>query len=362
MKLRLSAKRAVALAISAALLIAIADYLAGKEISLGIFYLLPVFFASWFAGLGAGLGLACLSVLLTILVAVRVGHPFSSALYFSIDASGTFAGHVVFAFLASRFRRAHDAVTTLNASLERQVEDRTRQLDAALRELETFAYVVAHNLRTPLRAIYGHAAILREDIPVSRSHVAEQPLRRIEANALEMSSMIDGLLAFAGLAHKALDRRWIDLDALVAEVWASLELKVEGRDIGFSVEDGGRCYGDRPLLKQVLSNLLSNAIRFTSSRPRGEVVFRHRVDGTCDVFSVADNGVGFDEQHAGRMFSLFQKLHVGEGLSGTGAGLALVQRVVERHGGRVWADGKVDRGATFYFTLPRPADRAETDA
>ena len=235
-----------------------------------------------------------------------------------------------------------------NQNLRRTHEE----LKSALRELEGFSYSVSHDLRSPLRAIEGFARILEEEHLASLDEEGRRLLRIIRDGGAKMGRLIDGLLGFSRLGKQSLVLAPVDMDLLVSEVVAELRLNDQQPPNRVILQVLPSAYGDRALLRLVWINLLSNAAKYTGTRkqPRIQVAGLHK--GTETIYSVADNGVGFDMQYAGKLFGVFQRLHAEEEFPGTGVGLSFVQRIVNRHGGRVWAEGAVDKGATFFFALP----------
>ena len=225
------------------------------------------------------------------------------------------------------------------------------QLAAANKELESFSYSVSHDLRSPLRAIDGFARMLAEDHGAALAPDAQRQLGVIRANAARMGQLIDDLLAFSRLGRKALEAAPVDLAELARTVAEELRREVADRPIEVAIESVPPARGDRSLLRQVLINLLANAFKFTRGRTPARITFGARRDHGETVYYVRDNGVGFDMAYAAKLFGVFQRLHRAEEFEGTGVGLALVQRIVRRHGGRVWAEARVDEGASFYFTL-----------
>jgi PAS domain S-box-containing protein len=221
----------------------------------------------------------------------------------------------------------------------------------ANRELESFSYSVAHDLRAPLRGIDGFSQALLEDCGDQLDDTGHQHLQRVRAAAQRMGELIDSLLAVARLARTELRSETVDLSALAAASVADLRNLDPGRDVDVVIEPSMRVRGDPRLLRVVLDNLLGNAFKFTAKRAKGEIEFASRTEDGERVFFVRDNGVGFDPRYAGNLFRVFQRLHDAREFPGTGIGLATVQRVILRHGGRTWARSEPGQGATFYFTL-----------
>ncbi|GAB4440122.1 MAG: hypothetical protein Kow00120_08160 [Anaerolineae bacterium] len=246
------------------------------------------------------------------------------------------------------------------AELEERVRDRTAQLEAANKELESFAYTVSHDLRAPLRAIDGFSRILIEEHGPQLHEEAQHYLQRVRENAQRMGDLIDHLLAFSRLGRQPVEKQWVEPGALAREVVDDLRAQDPTRDITVTVGALPRCRADPALLRQVFANLLENAFKFTATRAAAVVEVGAYVDGDAPdqhVYFVRDNGVGFDMQYADKIFGVFQRLHRAEDFGGTGVGLASVQRIVHRHGGRIWVEAKVNEGATFFFTL---GERANT--
>ncbi|WP_204005136.1 ATP-binding protein [Virgisporangium aurantiacum] len=253
-------------------------------------------------------------------------------------------------------RAAEDAVRRLNAELEDRVDRRTaqlaaraEQLRAANAELEAFSYSVSHDLRAPLRAVDGFARMLELDYATFLDDTGRRYVARVRAGAQTMGELIDGLLAFSRLQRQELSHEEVRLDRLVDEVWDELAPDRVGRRVELVVGDLPPAAGDRRLIRQVVANLLHNALKYTRSRAETRI----EVGFTDDAYFVKDNGAGFDSQYVDRLFQVFQRLHRAEDYEGTGVGLALASRIVLRHGGRIWAEGETDRGATFHFTLPK---------
>lgn len=240
--------------------------------------------------------------------------------------------------------------------LERRVEERTSEMQAANKELEAFSYSVSHDLRAPLRAVDGYARMLEEDYGGTLDAEGTRLLDAVRANSQKMGQLIDDLLAFSRLGRAPLQTQPIQMEPLVQQIVDELRPEVNGRNIEFEVGALGSADVDPGLLKHALSNLLSNAIKFTRDKDPAVVEIGRRSEsdaGENTVYYVRDNGAGFDMKYYKKLFGVFQRLHSSVEFPGTGVGLAIVQRVINRHGGRIWADAQPGEGATFYFTLQR---------
>ena len=252
--------------------------------------------------------------------------------------------------LAESFNIMTARVEQARADLEQRVAARTAELTNVNRELESFSYSVSHDLRAPLRAIAGFVQILEEDHGGSFNAEAKRSLERVKVNASRMGQLIDDLLAFAQIGRVSLHPQRVDLNH-IAHTMAEEALAAAERPVKLTIEPLPPCVGEPVLLKQVFANLLSNAVKFSARAEHPQITVGALTDGETTYF-VRDNGAGFDERFAEKLFGVFQRLHRTVEFEGTGVGLAIVQRIINRHGGRVWAEGKVNQGATFYFTLP----------
>ncbi len=253
--------------------------------------------------------------------------------------------------LGHSFNAMAGEVQRARSDLEGQVVERTRALRETNAELEAFSYSVSHDLRAPLRAIHGFSRILLEDHGASLDPEAKRVLGVIDENTRRMGHLIDDLLAFSRLGRKELETASVDMADLVRVVAAEVRRSVGDRPLDIAIGPLPPARGDRDMLRQAVTNLLDNAAKFTRHRTPGHIEVGHRADGAESVYYVKDNGAGFDPRYAGKLFGVFQRLHRAEEFEGTGVGLAIVQRIVLRHGGRVWAEGQPDAGATFFFTL-----------
>ncbi len=234
-----------------------------------------------------------------------------------------------------------------------QLQATAAQLEVANKELEAFSYSVAHDLRAPLRAMNGFAQILATDAADQLSAESLDHLQEIRTNADKMAGLIDAMLSLSRLTRQELKTEQVDLSALAETVVASHRAGEPARTVEVTIQPGLIAHADPALARTLLENLIGNAWKFTSHTPRARVELGVEAAEGEPVFFVRDNGAGFDTAYAGKLFQAFQRLHSQTDFAGTGIGLATVQRIVRRHGGRVWAMGAVGQGATFYFTLPR---------
>jgi PAS domain S-box-containing protein len=248
-------------------------------------------------------------------------------------------------------RRQEQELRDLNTRLEQRVAERTHELELANRELEAFSYSVSHDLREPLRAVNGFSQAMLEDYAEKLPPEARHYLASIRQGALRMGQLIDDLLAFSRLGRQPLKRRTVDVRAIVDECVKGL-VAAEGDKTKVVLGDLTPCEADAGLTQQVFANLLSNAFKYSRKRPDPKIEVRSsRNDAGHVVYSVKDNGTGFDMKYASKLFQVFQRLHRTAEFEGTGVGLAIVHRIVTRHGGRIWFDAAPDQGATFHFTL-----------
>lgn len=250
-------------------------------------------------------------------------------------------------------RLLHLEIKRLYDQVEERVEQRTAELEESNKELEAFSYSVSHDLRAPLRALDGFSQAMLDDFGPQLPEEGQRYLKTIRYSAQQMSTLIDALLEFSRFNRQELDKQAVDTSKLVHSALDELGFPWQGRQVEIRIGDLPVSSGDPVLLKQAWINLLSNALKYTNKREKAEIeIGSTKVNGT-EAFFVRDNGTGFDMRYADKLFGVFERLHRMEDYEGTGIGLAMVQRIVKRHGGRVWADAAIDRGATFHFTLAK---------
>ncbi|HEY3909554.1 MAG TPA: ATP-binding protein [Stellaceae bacterium] len=362
--------------VAVALGVALASqYYGVRDVELPLFEL-AIVVTTWYAGVGP-------SVLAVVLSAACYNYFFSEPLY-SFEISNedlpsfvlfTASAAIVAWFVAVRRRiesdlrhardnlqveveqrkRREDEIRKLNNELAK----RARDLETSNNELESFAYSVSHDLRAPLRHVVGYSELLQKQASSSLDEKSRRFMQTILESAKRMGNLIDDLLAFSRIGRAETKNTLVSLDQLVKDIVAEIGQDTKGRDIVWKIDPLPVCYGDRSMLRLVIFNLLSNAVKFTRMRAQAEIEIGC-VDGEDEVeVFVRDNGAGFDMQYVDKLFGVFQRLHLPEEFEGTGIGLATVRRIIHRHGGNVRAEGGVDRGAIFYFSLPKAHDAAE---
>ena len=337
---------------------------------------LAIVLTAWYAGIGP-------SVVAVVLSATCFNYFFTEPLYtFEISSEDlpNFFLFIVWAIITSGFvsvrrriegdlrltrdhlqvdleqrkQREHE-IRKLNQELVRQAAE----LEASNKELESFAYSVSHDLRAPLRHVVGFSELLQKQASSSLDDKSRRYIQTILESSKRMGNLIDDLLGFSRIGRAETKKTAVDLEQLVREVVAELRQESAGREIAWKIGPLPACYGDRSMVRLAVVNLVSNAVKFTRMRRPAEIEIGS-VDGNrneVEVF-VRDNGAGFDMQYANKLFGVFQRLHLSEEFEGTGIGLATVQRIIHRHGGKVRGEGAVDQGATFYFSLPKALDAA----
>jgi len=282
---------------------------------------------------------------------VQAFYPEPLNAWFEVRCYPSAEGLAQFFTDVTKRKQAEEEIHRLNAELEQRVRDRTAQLEAANQELETFAYSVSHDLRAPLRGIDGWSAALVEDFAAQLDEEARHYLNRVRSEAQRMGQLIDDLLRLSRVTRAPLERDCVDLSAVAHSIADNLREVHADRRIEFAIQPGLTASGDARLLEVALTNLLSNSAKFTGKKPEARIEVGLTEHQGQPAFYVRDNGAGFDMAYARSLFGPFQRLHRASEFPGTGIGLATVQRIVHRHGGRIWVEAQVDRGATFYFTL-----------
>jgi light-regulated signal transduction histidine kinase (bacteriophytochrome) len=234
---------------------------------------------------------------------------------------------------------------------ERLLHTRTAELEEANQELEAFSYSVSHDLRWPLRAIDGYSRILIDEYGSRLDPKAQRYLHSMRTSTQQMDRLVEDLLAFSKLGRQPLKKQFVDVAELARLAFGELDSQTEGRSVDINIGTLAPSSADPALLKQVFVNLLHNALKFTRTRPHAIISVAYQDRDGIGVYSVQDNGIGFDMKYVDKAFGVFQRLHRPEEYEGTGVGLAIVHRIISRHGGRIWAEAEVEKGANFYFTL-----------
>lgn len=305
---------------------------------------------SWYAGIGP-------AVTAIVLCTLCFDYFFTEPYYtFEITSRDLpyFIIYVIWAFTVSYFSAVRRRVEENLLKAQESLAKRAVELEVANKELEAFAYSASHDLRAPLRHIVGYAELLQKHAASVLDEKANRYLKVLMEAARRMGVLIDDLLGFSRIGRAETKKVSVDLEQLVPPVIAELSQDTDGRDIVWKIGALPLCYGDRAMLRIVFVNLISNAVKFTRGRPQAQIEIgcSRRSNDKVEIF-IKDNGVGFDMEHANKLFGVFQRLHLPEEFEGTGIGLATVQRIVHRHGGTCWAESALNHGAAFHFTVPR---------
>jgi signal transduction histidine kinase len=329
----------VALALGVALLMERYNF-RGVEFPLLLF---AVALTVWYAEMGPG-------ILSVVISSLAFNYFFTEPLHSLYVTRSELPYYLVFLLFASLVA----FFAAVRRRVERDLLQSRGELEASNKELEAFAYSVSHDLRAPIRHISGFTELLQKNAASDLNEKSQRHVAMILESAKRMGNLIDDLLAFSRIGRKEAHTTMVNLQQLVQEAQSEVAQETNGRNINWKIGKLPACHGDRSMLRLALVNLVSNAVKFTRTRPQAEIEIassNHNPDQI--VVFVRDNGVGFDMKYVNKLFGVFQRLHGPEAFEGTGIGLATVQRIVHRHGGRVWAEGLVDAGATFYFSLPK---------
>jgi light-regulated signal transduction histidine kinase (bacteriophytochrome) len=279
--------------------------------------------------------------------------PDGSTQWFELSVQPVPEGIFILSIDITERKKAEASLKELNSQLEHRVHQRTEQLKRANEEMEAFSYSVSHDLRAPLRAIIGFAAILEEDYTQQLDEEAKRITGIIKSNTTKMGALIDDLLTFSRMGRQDLLKISIDSHQMVHEIKEMLDkMNTNGKTVRWQIQPLPAVKADVTTLRQVWVNLLSNAFKYSGNNaaPKIEVGAIRQTGQT--IFYVKDNGVGFDEKYKNKLFKVFQRLHSAEEFEGTGIGLAIVDKIISKHGGKVWAEGEINKGAAFYFSLP----------
>jgi signal transduction histidine kinase len=297
------------------------------------------------------LGAVVILITLGIALAVVLGERIASSIRALVAPALALGSGEPVAVLRDHLRESEEVGAAISTAAE-LLAHRTSELEAANRELQEFSYAISHDLSTPLRAIAGYAQLVVEDHGSQLDEEGRRMLAGVRDGTVRMGKLIDSLVDFMGIARRKLDRREVDMNELVRTVFERQRNALPPRRLRLEVGDLPPAWGDREMLRRVLDNLLTNAIKFIPVQADGLIVVAGEIVGGATVYKVIDNGVGFDMRYANKLFEVFEHLHSPEEFAGLGVGLAIVKRIVGRHGGRVWAEGKVGAGATFCFSIP----------
>jgi light-regulated signal transduction histidine kinase (bacteriophytochrome) len=330
------------------MLLGFIDYLEGPDLSFIIFYLIPVALVTWFAGKWPGILISIASAVTWIVSDIMVKTSYSHFLMPYLNMVVEFSVFLLVVYIFSTLKTVLAREEELNIKLKQNIQ----QITDLNNELETFNYSVSHDLRTPLIVIGGFAKRLLKKYSGNLDDKGREELNIIQENVQRMGLLIDDLLAFSRSERQQIKSEVVDMNKLARNAVEELKVLTSEKTL-IDLKDIPSVYGDPIMLHQVLYNLISNAIKFTTHKETAIIEIGCKIEKDEYIYYVKDNGAGFDMKHADKLFGVFQRLHKSEEFEGTGIGLAIVQRIVKRHGGRVRAEGIAGEGATFYFSLPR---------
>lgn len=274
-------------------------------------------------------------------------------MWLEIRAHAHVDGIAIFYNDITKHKKVEEKIRSFNHELELKVKERTAELEVANKELESFCYSVSHDLRSPLRIIHGYTSILIEDYVKAMDNEAMKLGKSILTNANKMGELIDDLLDFSRLGRKELAKRNVVMKDMVENIWQEFSRYEANRVIEFKVRELPAALADDTTIRQVWTNLVSNALKYTKHREKTVIEVGSEENADRITYYISDNGIGFDMRYYHKLFGVFQRLHAPEEFEGTGVGLAIVQRIINKHGGKIWADAKPNEGATFYFSLEK---------
>ncbi len=329
------------------LLIGFIDYVTGYDLRLEILYLMPIAFVVWFAGRRAGVLISAVSIVVIMLSDLLSGKIFQNHLIESWNMAMLFLFFIIVTLLLSKLR-----VTLLERTeLTRELENALHDVEMTNKELKSFAHAVSHDLKSPLAIIGGFIDMIDRKYADRLDESMGRYLRRISESAARMEEIIDALLKLSRVTTAEMTHSAVDLSSLVQGAADDLIQSDPGRRVEFDIARGVSASGDPAMLRVMVDNLLRNAWKFTCKKERAKIEFGVAVFDNEPVYFIRDNGAGFDMKAADKLFIPFQRLHAHEDFPGVGIGLTTVQRIVQRHGGSIWAEGDPAKGATFFFTL-----------
>jgi light-regulated signal transduction histidine kinase (bacteriophytochrome) len=329
------------------LAIGVLDYITGSEIRIDVFYLLPISFVVWYISNKAGAIISTVSVLL-IFITDHLSNPIYHFRFVDLwNLTMIFIFFIVSSFMLSKLQIAFHQQALLSFELQKSLDD----VKTANESLEAFSYSVSHDLISPLWRIESYATMIADKYSAAFDEAGKNYVDRISTNAARMKDIIDALLKLSLYSRGNMNRSTVDLTSMVRREMDESAKNWPGRQVEIVVEDGITANGDPTLIQVIIRNLVENAFKFTQHRPVSKIEFGLTKIGGKSVYFIRDNGRGFSMENAERILKPFQRLHADSEFPGFGIGLATVQRIVSRHGGRIWAEGEVNTGATFYFTL-----------
>jgi len=331
--------------------IAVTDWLTEFELRLGALYLGVIVFITWFNGWKQGVIFSILSFIDQFAIGVVLGNRYSHFYYFVIDQLNWIAAYCAAVYFVDGTAQSSHMLRAYAVDLEQRVAVRTQALETANRELESFRYAVAHDLRAPVRAINSYAAMLLQASKGQLDSISAEYLQRVANGGHRMAMLIDDLLKLARLSRTEMEVQDIDLSKLAATIIESLTAADPKPDATVTIQPDIRISGDPGLIRAVIENLIGNAWKFTAKTNAARITVGCEQRDAKKVYFVCDNGIGFDMQYAHKLFAPFQRLHSRDEFEGTGIGLATVKKIIDRHGGKVWIESSVDKGAAVFFTV-----------